>query len=67
MTTGLSPSTFIDRIRIDHARSLMARKALKSGAVAEACGFGSQSAFFRCYKRVRGCAPRADEVLVLSG
>lgn len=63
--TGLPPSTFVDRIRIDHARVLMARKDLKSRALAEACGFGSQSAFFRCYKRVRGCPPSADELLVL--
>ncbi len=51
------PKQVLDQLRFQRAMQLMADPAIKLGAVSEACGFESQSAFSRAFKTKFGCAP----------
>lgn len=51
------PKQVFDGLRFQRAVQLMADPEVKLGAVSDACGFESQSAFSRAFKAKFGCAP----------
>lgn len=57
---GLSLGRYVLRVRLNHARILLADRRLKVGEVARRCGFGSLQAFSRAYRRMHGRSPRRD-------
>lgn len=56
-TLGVSLGTYIRRIRIQIAASLLVNGLLTVGETAERCGFNSIYAFSRCFKRATGLSP----------
>jgi AraC-like DNA-binding protein len=54
---GLSPSQFVLKVRIDHARHLLADTRLPLAEIALACGFYDQPAFSRQFARLAGETP----------
>jgi len=57
---GLSLGRYVLRVRLNHARILLADRRLRVGEVARQCGFGSLQAFSRAYRRMHGRSPRRD-------
>lgn len=60
---ALTPAKLIDKLRVEHARTLLANGALPAKAVAAACGFGSPTHMTRAFERQLGLAPRAYRAL----
>lgn len=58
-STGLSPTAWLARQRIDQARVLLQRKELSLSEVASATGFTDQSHFSRAFARQVGVPPGA--------
>ena len=56
-STGVSPTGWLARQRIDHARALLRRGDLTLSEVAAAAGFTDQSHFTRAFSRRFGMAP----------
>jgi AraC-like DNA-binding protein len=55
--TGSSPLQYLKRIRLDHARRLMAHEGYNAGTAARAVGYESSSQFSREFKRLFGMTP----------
>jgi AraC-like DNA-binding protein len=55
--TGSSPLQYVKRIRLDHARRLMAHDSYNAGTAARAVGYESSSQFSREFKRLFGTTP----------
>jgi len=55
-TVGVTPTTFIERLRLDHARTLLDAAHLPKN-VAKASGFGSLDHMARVFKRTVGMTP----------
>jgi AraC-like DNA-binding protein len=60
LVTVSSPLQYIKRIRLDHAKRLMAHGGHNAGAAARAVGYESPSQFSREYRRLFGAPPRED-------
>jgi AraC-like DNA-binding protein len=60
LVTGNSPLQYLKRIRLDHARRLMAHDGYNAGTAARAVGYESSSQFSREFKRLFGVTPVAD-------
>lgn len=58
-STGVSPTAWLARQRIDHARALLRRGDLSLSEVAAATGFTDQSHFTRAFSRLVGVPPGA--------
>jgi AraC-like DNA-binding protein len=58
-STGVSPTAWLARQRIDHARALLQRQDLSLSDVAAATGFTDQSHFSRAFARQVGVPPGA--------
>lgn len=58
-STGVSPTGWLARQRIDHARALLRRGELTLSEVAAATGFTDQSHFTRAFTRLVGMPPGA--------
>jgi AraC-like DNA-binding protein len=58
-STGVSPTGWLARQRIDHARALLRRDDLTLSEVAAAAGFTDQSHFTRAFSRMVGVPPGA--------
>jgi AraC-like DNA-binding protein len=56
-STGVSPSAWLMRLRIDKARKLLQAGALPLQEVALACGFADQSHFTRNFSKIAGVSP----------
>jgi AraC family transcriptional regulator len=56
-STGLSPTAWLQRRRVEKARDLLRRGDLPLAEVALACGFSDQSHFSRLFARETGSAP----------
>ena len=56
--TGLTPSGYVNRIRIEHAAHLLRSEEASIEAIAEACGFDNISYFYRLFRRQYGATPR---------
>ena len=57
LVTGSSPLQYLKRIRLDHARRLMAHNGCNAGTAARAVGYESSSQFSREFKRLFGMTP----------
>jgi AraC-like DNA-binding protein len=57
LVTGSSPLQYLKRIRLDHARRLMAHESYNAGTAARAVGYESSSQFSREFKRLFGVSP----------
>lgn len=58
-TLGLSPRSLIQRLRIEHAVSLILSTDRTLGDIAAECGFYDQSSFTRQFRSVLGITPGA--------
>jgi AraC-like DNA-binding protein len=57
LVTASSPLQYLKRIRLDHARRLMAHDGYNAGTAARAVGYESPSQFSREFKRLFGVTP----------
>ena len=57
VVTTCSPLQYLKRIRLDHAKRLMAHEGYNAGAAARAVGYESPSQFSREFKRLYGMTP----------
>ena len=57
--TGMAPSVLVERLRLDHARSLLSAGAARISSVAAAVGFQRADTFARAFERTYGIAPSA--------
>jgi transcriptional regulator GlxA family with amidase domain len=55
---GVTPAKFIDRIRVEHARLLLATSRVGAKQLAMRCGFGTPVNMKRVFLRELGIAPR---------
>lgn len=55
---GLTPSEYINRIRVEHAAHLLRSDDHSIEDVAYACGFENSSYFYRLFRRQYGTSPR---------
>lgn len=60
--TGLTPSEYVNRIRIEHAAQLLRTTEDPIQQVVEACGFENLSYFYRLFRAQLGTTPRAYRV-----
>jgi AraC-like DNA-binding protein len=58
-----TPAKLIDKLRVEHARTLLASTAMPAKALAAACGFGSPAQLNRAFERQLGIGPREYRVL----
>lgn len=58
-TFHVSPKQVLDQIRFRRATKMMADSDVKLASVAEACGFGSPSAFSRAFRAKFDCSPES--------
>lgn len=56
-TLGMAPAQFYLRLRLDHARNLLASTDMSLAEVSVACGFGSKSHFSKAFTRRFGTPP----------
>lgn len=56
-STGTSVSTYVDGIRLDRAKALLADRTLPLKGIAHRLGFASASAFSAAFKREAGTSP----------
>ena len=62
--TGSSMHQFQNRMRIQHAESLLSRSDLSIGEIAHECGFATSQHFARIFKQFTGRPPRAKRTSV---
>ena len=55
---GVTPTDYINRIRIDHAAQLLRTEDSPIEAIAEICGFQNTSYFYRLFERAYHTTPR---------
>src|SRR4051812_25702942 len=60
LVTTCSPLQYLKRIRLDHARRLMAHEGYNAGTAARAVGYESPSQFSREFKRLYGLTPAEE-------
>lgn len=60
--TGVSLVTFLNRIRIEKSKEMLAQKNMNMLQVAYQCGFDSQSYFSRVFKEICGITPQQYRV-----
>lgn len=53
----MTPSAFLDALRLDHAKGLLADRAMSVSSVAHACGYADHSAFSRRFLKRVGTTP----------
>jgi len=56
--TGLTPSEYINQIRIEYAAHMLRSDERSIDDVVEACGFDNNSYFYRLFRRQYGTTPR---------
>lgn len=56
-TTGLSPSMYVCRKRLEVACQLLTNTKMSIGEIAFRVGFNTQAYFSKCFSEVYGCAP----------
>ena len=54
---GVTPKQFVQRLRSDHAATLLATTAASIAEVASACGYYDQSQFTRLFRSATGLTP----------
>jgi transcriptional regulator GlxA family with amidase domain len=58
-----TPAKLIDKLRVEHARTLLATSSLPAKVLAAQCGFGNPTRMTRAFERQLGIAPRDYRVL----
>jgi transcriptional regulator GlxA family with amidase domain len=58
-----TPARLIDKLRVEHARALLATGDLPAKALAAQCGFGNPTRMKRAFERELGIGPREYRVL----
>ncbi len=56
-TTGVSVSTFLQKIRIEESCRLLTTTDRTVNDIANACGFGDMKFFYSCFKKLTGTTP----------
>lgn len=56
-TCGMGYLEFLERLRVNYARQLLASSTDSITQVGEKCGFSSQASFFRVFRRETGVSP----------
>ncbi|HLX22393.1 MAG TPA: helix-turn-helix domain-containing protein [Usitatibacter sp.] len=56
---GITPSKFVERVRVGLARNLLETSRLRLAAIAAQSGFGSEERMRRAFRRAYGTSPRA--------
>ncbi len=54
---GVSPYRYLNQVRVDHARHMLALTDQPMHMIAAAVGFGSVSSLTRAFKRFAGASP----------
>ena len=62
-TLATTPATLLDKLRVEHARTLLATSDLAVKALAADCGFGNPARMKRAFERELGMGPREYRVL----
>jgi transcriptional regulator GlxA family with amidase domain len=60
---GTTPAKLMDKLRVEHARTLLTTSALPTKTLAEQCGFGNATRMHRAFVRELGIGPRDYRVL----
>ncbi|HET8939963.1 MAG TPA: DJ-1/PfpI family protein [Polyangiales bacterium] len=60
---GTTPAKLMDRLRVEHARTLLTTSSLPTKSLAEQCGFGNATRMHRAFVRELGMGPRDYRVL----
>lgn len=60
---GMTPGKLIDKLRVDHARSLLATSDVPAKRLAIECGFGTTTNMKRVFERELGVGPREYRLL----
>jgi len=58
-----TPAKLLDKLRVEHARTLLATSELSAKALAAQCGFGNPTRMKRAFERELGIGPREYRVL----
>jgi len=58
--TGMTPLAYVQRRRLDHARTLIMHSGLSLGHIASLVGFRDQGSFSRAYRRCFDVSPSAE-------
>ena len=58
--TGVTPLAYVQRRRLEHARTLVRHSTLSLGHIAMLVGFRDQGSFFRAYRRYFELSPSSD-------
>jgi transcriptional regulator GlxA family with amidase domain len=60
---GTTPAKLLDKLRVEHARTLLQTSSLPAKTLAAQCGFGSAARMRRAFARELGVGPRAYRML----
>ena len=60
---GTTPAKLLDKLRVEHARTLLSSTTMSAKALAVACGFGNPVRMKRAFQRELGMGPREYAVL----
>lgn len=60
---GVTPAKLMDKLRVEHARTLLTTSNLPTKVLAVSCGFGNPSRLQRAFQREMGMGPREFRVL----
>ncbi len=60
---GITPGKLIDKLRVEHARTLLATTDVPAKVLAEDCGFGTATSMRRTFERELGVGPAAYRLL----
>jgi transcriptional regulator GlxA family with amidase domain len=55
---GTTPAKLLDKLRVEHARTLLSSTSISAKALAVACGFGNATRMKRAFQRELGMGPR---------
>ncbi|MEG1926125.1 MAG: helix-turn-helix domain-containing protein, partial [Ruthenibacterium sp.] len=64
---GVSFSTYLNNIRMDHAKELLAATELSTADIASRVGVYNQTYFFTLFKKAAGCTPTQYRKLAVEG
>jgi transcriptional regulator GlxA family with amidase domain len=60
---GTTPAKLLDKLRVEHARTLLSSTSMSAKALAVACGFGNPVRMKRAFQRELGMGPREYALL----
>jgi transcriptional regulator GlxA family with amidase domain len=60
---AMTPAKLIDKLRVEHARTLLSTSELPAKTLAAQCGFGNAARMKRAFERVLGMGPREYRLL----